>query len=255
MKAWIGGVAGGSFLAMMVTGCTPPHLHHHDAREPKAVSTLDCPNQQGDLKLRSKSPDGRACAYGDDEGNQVNLSLLPVANGEADVALKPIVASLTSQLPPLPPKTAASTRDETADWNDGSGSDVNIPGVHVHKGANGRADVDIAGVHIHAVQGDGDSEDQANIQIGGGGAGHEQVLVQARDGGAQVIVSGGGPGVRRVFILASDKPGPNGYRLAGYVARGPDSGPLVVAQMLSKARHADPLRDDARDLVRLNTEG
>ncbi len=255
MRSLILALWAGSALGLALTGCAPPPRHHRDDAEPKAVTALDCPARQGDLSLTSKAANATSCAYAGPDGSQVNLSLVPVANGEADVALKPIVASLTAQIPPLPPQTAAS-RDQNADWNDAGnsgGSDVNLPGMHVHKGAGGEADVDIAGIHIRA-HGDGgdDSNGQANVQIDDG-HGHEQVVVQAHDGGAQVVVSGGGPGVRRVFILASKTPGPNGYRFAGYVARGPDSGPLVVAQMLARTKEADDLRGDARALVRLNT--
>ncbi|MGI9168967.1 MAG: hypothetical protein ACR2FH_02155, partial [Caulobacteraceae bacterium] len=62
-----------------------------------------------------------------------------------------------------------------------------------------------------------------------------------------------GSGIRRSFILASDNPGPGGYKTVGYEARGPVGGPLVVAS--AKAKSDDNLKDDMRDLLRLNVGG
>ena len=61
--------------------------------------------------------------------------------------------------------------------------------------------------------------------------------------------------MRRTFILASDDAGPNGFKVAGYDARGPEGGPLVVASMLAKEDDHDRLSDDIRELLRLNVGG
>ena len=61
-------------------------------------------------------------------------------------------------------------------------------------------------------------------------------------------------GADLTFILASDTPGPSGVRAAGYLARGPAVGPLVVASFKSKGSHrgGDHDRDALSRLVDLN---
>ena len=49
-----------------------------------------------------------------------------------------------------------------------------------------------------------------------------------------------------------DFPAPGGLRMVGYQARGPQTGPLVVATVRSKDRESDGLMDDAEALVELN---
>ncbi len=61
--------------------------------------------------------------------------------------------------------------------------------------------------------------------------------------------------MRRSFILASDTPGPSGYKMVGYEARGPQTGPLVVATMMAKTDDHDELRDAVRDLLKANVGG
>ena len=81
------------------------------------------------------------------------------------------------------------------------------------------------------------------------------VNIEAHDNGAEIRVDDSHGGVRRVFFLASDTPGPNGYKVAGYEARGPAAGPLAVATMLTKSDDHDQLRHDAERLLRLNVGG
>ena len=74
------------------------------------------------------------------------------------------------------------------------------------------------------------------------------MTVNATDGGARIDVQENGSGVRSMFMLASDQPGPNGWKSVGYEARGPQSGPLVVATILSKSDHNNDLRDAGEGL-------
>jgi hypothetical protein len=61
--------------------------------------------------------------------------------------------------------------------------------------------------------------------------------------------------VREIYLLESDTPGPKGFHAAGYDARGPSGGPLVVATILAKEKGQDSLRHDVRALLRLNVGG
>ena len=111
----------------------------------------------------------------------------------------------------------------------------------------GRVDIDLPGIHIHASGKDGDNDSGQvkigrDVSIGGGNTAmpegasdHGAVDIEAHDKGAEIHVNEGRGGVRRNFIVASDTPGPNGYKVAGYEARGPRGGPLVVASMLVKS--------------------
>ena len=61
----------------------------------------------------------------------------------------------------------------------------------------------------------------------------------------------------QTWMVATDAPGPAGWRSVGYVARGPLSGPLVVATVRSRAEHHhahgnDVEFDDVRHLVGLS---
>jgi hypothetical protein len=97
-----------------------------------------------------------------------------------------------------------------------------------------------------------------DVNIGGGSAGmsgHGGVTINAGDNGAEIRVSEPGSGMRFSFILASDNPGPHGYKLAGYEARGPASGPLVVASILAKSEEHDDLYHDVHKLLSLNVGG
>ena len=130
--------------------------------------------------------------------------------------------------------------------------DINLPGIHIHANGDGRADVDTAGVHV-AAHDHGGSGDSAVVQVNGLGA--KGVTVNAGEGGAQIHIDEGGSGVRARYILASDTAGPHGYRMAGYEARGPAGGPIVVAEILAKSDDQDDLRHDIHALIRRNVGG
>jgi hypothetical protein len=89
------------------------------------------------------------------------------------------------------------------------------------------------------------------VSDSGGGA----VDIDAHDKGAEIRVNEGHGGTRRDFFLAADAPGPHGYRVAGYEARGPQGGPLVVASLLAKTDDHDRVSHDIHALVRLNVGG
>jgi hypothetical protein len=222
--------------ALALGACSPRFFHHR--QNYRAVSTLDCPQSEGDLTRQAAAADGKSCTYAGPDGAQVTLQVVALGGADASAALKPIEATLRSQVP------AASAS------SDASGE--------------GRVDIDLPGIHIHASGKDND-HDGGQVKIGrdvtitdgntvvhdGGGA----VNIDAHDKGAEIRIDESRDGIRRNFILASDTPGPSGFKVAGYDARGPRSGPLVVASMLVKSDDHDELSDDIRRLLRLNVGG
>jgi hypothetical protein len=232
-------IVSGATLAL--AACHPPYFHHrgHDAY--KTVTALDCPPAQGDLSRKSVSPDGKSCDYTSGDGSAVTLRLVSLTGTTADSALSPLETSLRAEVP-------------ATDTGDGKG-----PG-------EGRVDIDLPGIHIHAAGKDGD-KDSGEVKIGRGisiGAGNTVISdggdgggvdIDAHDKGAEIRVNEGHGGTRRDLILAADAPGPHGYRVAGYEARGPQGGPLVVASLLAKTDDHDRISHDIRALVRLNVGG
>jgi hypothetical protein len=234
-----------------------------------AVSTLDCPDSQGDLTRKSAATDGKTCVYATDGGDQVTLQLVSLDGGDARSAMAPIEARLKTEVPvvtdapklPSPPGGGWGDDDKDVTVKDHSHGDhdrvdIDLPGIHIHSSGDGHANVDAAGVHVHANDGDHDHHDHgeghADVRIGDG---HDGVTINAGDGGAQIRVDEGGSGIRARYILASDNAGPHGYKVAGYEARGPSGGPIVVATLLSKSDDHDALKDDIRDLLKHTVGG
>lgn len=246
MQAILGSCMAGAALAL--AACAPPHPHPHHDSALRAISTLDCPEDQGDLTRTDRAADGKSCRYTDSSGAQVTLQLLALSDGDKKAALAPIEANLRAELPAAAPEPKPPAGDKD------SGS--------------GRVDIDLPGIHIHANKNGGDKDGDADINIGssvvikdgktvvtdgrGDGTG---VVVNAHDKGAEIRVGEAGGGVREVFILTSDTPGPHGYKVASYEVRGPSDGPLVVASILSKSEDHDDLRENVRDLLRHNVGG
>ena len=156
------------------------------------------------------------------------MQLVAVANSDADAALAPIETGLKGEVP-LP---------QTGDGKGEGQVDINFPGIHIH--ADGKDSKDDKG--------------HASVSIGGG-SGKPGVLVNAQDHGAEIHVDESTNGLKRVVIHASDVAGPNGFKLVGFEARGPRSGPLVVAIVKSKDNDHDIFHDDVRSLLDRNVGG
>lgn len=231
--------------ALALAGCHPPHPRA--AAPLRAVSSLDCPDTQGDLTRKSAAADGKTCVYATKSGDQVTLQIVSYS-GDAHAALAPIEDQLKTEVP-----AAAATPASTPGAPDKDHVDINLPGIHIHAHGDGRADVDAGGVHVEAHDNGSDGGDRANVQVNGLGA--KGVTVNAGEGGAQIHIDEGGSGVRARYILASDTAGPHGYRMAGYEARGPAGGPIVVAEILAKSDDQDDLRHDIHALIRRNVGG
>ena len=259
-KAWlIAGVALAGLAACSDGGNVEvSHVSSSDAPA-RVASRLDCPEREGDLRLVSAAADGRPCAYRTEDGAQVELRLTG-ADGAAELAsletelraLVPAAASAPEPLePPAPPEPPEPAKGwSTAEGGSGEPTErtkVRLPGLSIETEGD-RASVRMPGMRVEA---DGD---KAQVRMGGGGA--ESVTVDAHDGGAEIRTRDDDDGgLRSMFLVASETPGPAGWRVAGYQARGAQNGPAVVGVVRSREEKRDGLMDDVDDLVRRNVEG
>jgi len=230
-------------IALLAAGCAALALaacDHPDAARQraeaqlKAVSKLDCPAAQGELTRVSAAADGQSCVYSA-EGAEVTLRIVPLAGGDAASALAPLETELKALLPPKAPTTPSAT----SSGPDGEGESVNIhlPGVSIEANdSNARVKV-AGGVNIDA------DDDRAEVRV-------------MRDGEDDTGRRHRDDGVQATFILASDD-STSAWKVAGYEARGPRGGPLVVATVKAKARDHDghDLFDDMKALIRHNVGG
>lgn len=221
--------------ASALTACHPPF--HHRGQTYKAVTTLQCPATQGDLTRKSVAADGKSCAYQTANGESVTLQLMSVNGSDADSALAPLETSLRAEVPAAEANGAGPGEGRV---------DIDLPGIHIHaagKDENGGGQVKI-GRDVAITDGNTVVTDNT------GG-----VDIEAHKQGAEIRVNEGHGNIRRDFVLASDTPGPHGYKVAGYEARGPQGGPIVVGSMLAKSDDHDQLSHDLRTLIRINVVG
>ncbi len=160
---------------------------------------------------------------------------------------------------------AAQTRLDAATRThagDGDPVSVALPGLRV-KADGDRADVRLPGI---SVKSDGDNADirvgpitikahdaSSNVNINTNGA---EMSVRSQGDAAEIRTRHRGSGTRASYILADDDASPQGWRMVGYEARGPEGGPLVMAVVRSKERHKDDeVFDSAKALVRRNAGG
>lgn len=230
--------------ALALAGCSPRWFHDHH-RAYRTVSSLDCPDSVGALNRKDASADGKSCDYNGPDGEVVSLQLITLQGSDANTALAPLEAKLRGEAP-----AAAQTQAAAASGPGEGRVDIDLPGIHIHAAGNDKNDNGGGDVHIGR-----------DVEIKGGGgntvvaSGDGSVDIRAHDKGAEIRVDESHGNVRRDFILASDTPGPNGYRVAAYSARGPEGGPLVVASMLAKSDDHDRLDEDIHELLRKNVGG
>ena len=149
----------------------------------------------------------------------------------------------TPPKPPEPPQVDARGSADRGGGDEGGRHDrvhINLPFLHVDADGDGRARVRTFGVDVDANDGG------AMIRTPGGGS------INARHDGAEMRF--GSVGRRRadlVYIVASDRAGPQGFRSGAYVAKGPAAGPLVLAVTRSRHDSEGPHDGDLRDLKRL----
>ena len=236
--------AGLTFAAAMATAaCHPKPLGQAAglgyARRPLAVgSTLICPDQVGGLTRTKQSADGRSCAYDGPQREEVQLSFMPLAGATPEARLAALDQTLKAELPAAAAMATSAPGgvyvggDET-----GHHAHIDLPGFHLNA-SDGKTTIRMPGVSINA---DGD-----DAKVTTGPAGHENTLVSAHPGGAEIRVGGvNANGADATYLLASDTPGPSGFRVVGYMAKGPAAGPLVVA--VFHAREHEHGSDDMAD--------
>lgn len=249
-------LAAASFAA-----CHPVMRRHHaglrghtwgeNEDEPVTVATsLQCPETQGRLKRISIAADGRSCAYQGEGDQEVSLRLLALDGKTPEVALGVEEAALHDLVPVKSGGVAASTlvrpqpgNDKDAKGDDGDSANIDLPGIHISAEGD-RAEVKVFGTDIKA---DGD---RADIQTDIGSKG---TTIHAGPGGAEIRAGSVGRHMAQmVYILAADAPGPTGYRAAGLLAKGPVTGPLLVAEFRSKSRRDDDGDNDLQSLIDRN---
>jgi hypothetical protein len=280
-------IIGGVALAAIAVGAGACHpmrrALHIDAGRPISVaSTLDCPENQGDLIKVSESADGHSCVYRSNQGEDVSLSLLPLAGQSPQLALTPLETQLRAIAPhgdsdqdndgdsdidhAKAPKGHGTQHDDSDDDNGGEHdhTKVDLPFVHVdadNGSGHDRAKVDVPFVHVDA------DDDKAHVKVFGVtiDADNDNANVHTNWGSKTAVIKAGPQGAEiraidlrhgaadMLFILAGEQAGPSGYHSVGYVARGPSTGPLVVATFKSRVNHHHDFHEhDVDDLVRLN---
>ncbi len=222
---------------------------------PKPISKLTCPDKQGALHRTGQTSDGLGCDYSDNKGQDVSLRLMPISNQSAETVLTDVEKGLfalvpSADLPPTPPTAAEQPEPPHA----GETTNIAVPGLKV-SAENGRTNVQIGNLSIQT------DDDNNQVKVEAAKGGHSPLLhsdqgavsVNAKDDTAVIRMRDSGEGIRRSLIIASEKPGPEGYRLVGYEARGPIGGPLVVATIKGKGKHERQVFKDLKALVSANS--
>lgn len=275
-----------SATVLIVAACHPvEHRGHVHFIGPKTGfmqvnATLNCPDRSGDLRRSGVAADGMSCTYGGPNDETVSLQLTPLVGGDAQTVLARLETQLkgdagptgvASPVPPAPPAPPAPPGAGSKDWDAGTSADddddkdddkspparradagrrdhtkIDLPGLHIATNGD-KADVSLPGLSIHA------NGDTAEVHAGWWG---RSATIEGHDGGAVIRVGRADTsGVDSMLIMTSDRPGPTGYRAVGYVAKGPPSGPLVIAVFKAKrdahSEH-DPAGDGLKKLVQLN---
>jgi hypothetical protein len=256
-----------------LSACTP-------RTPPTARVALDCPGDEGSLKLSTISPDHKTCLYTSRDGDEVSLRLIPVS-GSYQAALQPIEAELQSEVEPAGTDTQAASISvngksatvsantasaaasdaasaaarqaaedarasvKTKDTDDEDSKDDDDKGAH----SGDHAHIDLPGIHINA------DDDKADVNVGG-------INVNAGENGATVrmsrdvrlrgeALSPERRGFRSTYILARDDL-KGGWKSVGYEAGGPKVGPITVAVFKAHEGHRHDVSDDVKRLVRRN---
>lgn len=244
-----------SAAAGLLAACHPARVGHPRTVADQPVTVPDrlrCPNTVLSLHRVSQAADGRACAYASGAG-ELTLALRPLDGRSPDDALRALEAqthALTPSTPegvaPTPPAPPAPPVPPPAP-GDRDHVRLDLPGLHI--------DADDDGARVKGFGQSVEADDDGAVVRGGPGG---RSTIVAKDGGAVIRSGGVGAGsVDATYLAAADASGPEGWRMAGYVARGPLVGPLVVAQARSRGERERNLGDDglmnaARKLVDMN---
>lgn len=217
----------------------------------KVIDALQCPSDLGVLTRRGTASDaGRTCTYTGPRGAEVKLHLVNLDGADAADVLK----QYEQQIIPAETAKAANVAVESGTGqNKGDSASVRLPGLKVDADGD-RATVRMPGMTIEA---DGD---RANIRIGG-------LVIRSDENGSQITNAGpnsdnntplpaparaSSNSVRANVMQVVSTPGPDGWRVLGYEARGPSGGPVVIATFRLRDRDADDVLDAVRELVAIN---
>lgn len=228
----------------------------------KVVETLQCPQTMGVLTRKgSAQAGGTVCTYVGPRGAEVSLHLIALDDQPVDGVLKMFEDRLSRDMPAASRAIAEGSRAdaeaarvdaeaaradaEAAGAEASAAADsahVRMPGIAIDAEGD-KADVKIGPITIRA------DDTDANVNINGGG---ETVNIQAHDDGAEIRTRESGGATRATWLLTDGRRSESGWRSVGYLARGPEGGPIVLATVRSKDRNRDRIFDAAEDLVRLN---
>ncbi len=213
----------------------------------KAVSTLDCPLSEGALNRTAQGADGKSCDYTGPGSQTVHLSLVALDGRSVLDTFAPMKAELKTLVPAIPPGPVGveASKDEGGDH-----AKVDMPFLHVDAHGN-KAKVNLFGFQIDA------DDDKNTATVKGNMPGMKNTVVHAGPGGAEVLAENVGvTNASMVYVLASDKAGPDGDHAVGYIAKGPASGPMVVGEFRSKGeRHGNDEHHDLDRLIDRNVKG
>jgi hypothetical protein len=236
-----------------LTACHPRRLHRGEAirldtRPMRVVGRLTCPDRVDELARTGQAPDGRSCTYAGPQQEEVKLDLTPLDGQGAEARLAALDASLRAELPAAAAGPAHGQGVEVSRDTGRDQAHIDLPGFHLNA-SGGKASIRMPGVNINA---DGDD---AKVVTGWGGAGG--ATVSAHEGGAEIRAGGvDGRGADLTYLLASDTPGPTGFRAVGYIAKGPAGGPLVVGEFRTRGHDQhDQGRHGLERLVNMNVHG
>ena len=192
---------------------------------------LVCPEQQGAFHRTAQAEDGQSCDYVGSEDEQLQLKRL-VLNGEPATdrmnKLREELSTIVS-LPAHASGDSATVVSKTTEGGDNEHANIDLPGLHV-KADGDKATVNLPGIHINA------EGDVAHISTNIGAL--KNAKIDANDDGAKIEADmTDAANVDLTWYVVAKAAGPKGDHMVGYYARGPKSGPLVVAQMHSKSDH------------------
>lgn len=262
----------GGAAALALTACDQPSVRISRTETSasdalRVVQALECPEQQGPLTRRATAADGLSCTYSGPRGAEVTLRLVRLAGGQTPQdALAAIEAELGALMPDTLSRARAGAPDAPAapetPAEPGERVDVRLPGLTVRTEGE-RAIVRLPGLVVDAdenssrvqITGVRISDDSRGEDVRVSGRGEDSVTVLAHDDAAEIRTTRGQGAVRSTYILVDEQASAAGWRLVGYEARGPESGPLVVAVVLSKSRREDEVFSAAKELVAHNVGG
>lgn len=210
---------------------------------------LDCPSEIGTLTRTGQSPDGAACDYRSEKG----VIHLGYADGSTDpkAALAPLKRQLDAELPGVAEKATIQVVSEKDAFGHKTDK-VDMPFIHVEDNGDGHSHVRLLGINIDSNDGPGRhhrhddaGKDDDDTDVSTGNTVANATPPEKR-------------GVELVYVLVSGKPSTQGFHVAGYIAKGPPKGRLVVATFHYKANdsfnHNDRHDDDIDQLMALNVK-